>query len=217
MKFSLAIFDLDGTLVDSLADIGDAMNRVLSKRAYPIHTYDAYRFFVGNGIRNLVIRSLPETARSEAEVDSCFAEMLADYGQNYINKTCLYDGIASLLNGLTERNIKMAILSNKADAITQKVYAKLLSNWPFEVVMGASDKFPRKPDPLSALYIAETVGVSSDSVLYIGDTDVDMQTARAAMFTAVGAAWGFRSKLELIDAGAMYTVDKPTDLIPLLT
>ena len=216
MKFKLVIFDLDGTLVDSLEDIGDAMNRVLLGRGYPLHSYNKYRFFVGNGIRNLVIQSLPDAARNESEVDSCFIEMMVDYGQNYINKTHLYDGIALLLDGIVEKGVKMAILSNKADAITQKVYAKLLSKWPFEVVMGANDMFPAKPNPLSALYIAETVGISAESVVYIGDSDVDMHTARAAMFTAVGAAWGFRSKLELIEAGAMYTIDKPTELLSLL-
>ncbi len=216
MKFKLVIFDLDGTLVDSLEDIGDSMNRVLSGRCYSIHSYSEYCFFVGNGIRNLVLQSLPESARDEHEIDSCFAEMVADYGQNYINKTHLYNGIPLLLDKLTERGVKMVILSNKADSITQKVYAKLLSSWPFEVVMGASDVFPRKPDPSSALHIAEAVGVSSDSVLYLGDSDVDMRTACAAKFSAVGAVWGFRSKQELIEAGAMCTIDKPIELISLL-
>ena len=216
MKFKLAVFDLDGTLVDSLEDIGDAMNRVLTERGYPTHPYDSYRFFVGNGIRNLVLQSLPETASDTDEVDRCFNEMIADYGRNYINKTHLYDGIAPLLDELTKRGVKKAILSNKADDITQKVCSELLSGWQFEAVMGASKLFPRKPDPSSALHIAAAVNVSPSSVIYIGDSDVDMQTARAAMFTAVGATWGFRSRLELINAGAMYTIDKPTDLLALL-
>ncbi len=213
MRYKLVIFDLDGTLVDSLEDIGDAMNRVLSERSYPTHSYSEYRFFVGNGIRNLVIQSLPETARNENEVDSCFAEMLADYGQNYANKSHLYDGISSLLDKLVENGVKLAILSNKADSITQKVYDKLLSNWSFGVVMGASDMFPHKPNPASALHIAAAMGVSPDLVLYLGDSDVDMHTAQAAKFLAVGAAWGFRSTIELIDAGAIYTINKPMELL----
>ena len=217
MKFKLAIFDLDGTLVDSLEDIGDAMNRVLLKNGYPLHSYSKYRFFVGNGIRNLVIQSLPEDARNESEVDRCFAGMLADYEQNYVNKTHLYNGVSLLLDALLEKKVKLAILSNKADAITQKVCAKLFSRWHFEVILGANDSFPRKPDPSSALYIAKTVGIPASSVLYLGDSDVDMYTARAAMFTAVGAAWGFRSKLELIDAGAMYTANSPLELLPLFS
>ena len=213
MKYELVIFDLDGTLVDSLEDIGDAMNRVLAANGYPTHTYDSYRFFVGNGIKRLVLQSLPEVARSEKNVDKCFAEMIADYKQNYINKTCLYDGIPLLLDTLIEKGVKLAILSNKADSITQKVYEELLSNWSFKVVMGANDRFPRKPDPSSALHIAETLGVLPEAVCYLGDSNVDMETARAAGFTAVGAVWGFRSKSELVKAGAMFTINKPAELL----
>ncbi|MDR0661687.1 MAG: HAD family hydrolase [Prevotellaceae bacterium] len=216
MECGLAIFDLDGTLVDSLADIGDAMNRVLAEAGYPTHSYDSYRFFVGNGIRNLVIQSLPESSRTDDIVEKCYSRMLADYGQNYINKTHLYSGISQLLDNLTAKNIKLAMLSNKADAITQKVYKELLSKWSFEVVMGASDSFPRKPDPSSALYITKTVGVTPNVACYVGDSNVDMETARAAGFIAIGATWGFRSKSELIEAGAMYTIDKPIELMALL-
>lgn len=216
MKYKLVIFDLDGTLVNSLEDIGDAMNRVLAARGYPSHPYEAYRFFVGNGIKNLVIRSLPESARSEKEISECVERMVADYKQNYISKTRLYDGVASLLDALVEKGVKLAVLSNKADTITQKVCAKLLAGWPFEIVMGASDKFPHKPDPSSALYITSEVGVLPNFVCYLGDSDVDMQTARAAAFTAVGAAWGFRSKPELMEAGAMFTIDTPAELLPIL-
>lgn len=216
MNYKLVIFDLDGTLVDSLEDIGDAMNRVLEKHSYPTHNYDSYRFFVGNGIRNLVIQSLPETARDCDIVDRCFDEMIADYEENYMVKTHLYDGISQMLDALRENDIKLAILSNKADAITQKVYENLLSKWSFNVVIGARDDFPRKPDPSSALYISQKVGVSPNEVCYVGDTVVDMQTARSATFTPVGAAWGFRSKMELIRSGAMYIINSPMDLLPLL-
>lgn len=216
MKYELAIFDLDGTLVDSIEDIADAMNCVLAGLGYPVHPYNSYKYFVGNGIKELVIRSLPEAARAESIVEKCYHEMLAYYGQNYIVKTCLYDGISQLLDTLTQKKVKLAILSNKADYITQKVYARLLSRWSFGVVMGANDRFPRKPDPSSALYIAETMGVVPEAVCYLGDSNVDMQTARAAGFTAVGVTWGFRSKTELVDGGAMYTIDTPMELVELM-
>lgn len=216
MKCELIIFDLDGTLVDSIADIADAMNRVLEEFKYPTHSYESYKLFVGNGIKKLVIRSLPDYAQADDIVEKCLARMLDDYGQNYIKKSSLYDGIPALLDWIVERKIKFSILSNKEDTITQKVCEKLLAKWPFSMMMGATDRFPRKPDPTSALFIAESLGVNPDAVCYLGDSNVDMQTATKAGFTAVGVTWGFRSKQELVEGGAGYTIDKPMELPSLL-
>ena len=213
MNFRAVIFDLDGTLANTLEDIADNMNRVLFQRGFPTHEYDAYRYYVGNGLHNLVIRSLPENARTDAMIALCHDQMIAEYHQNYINKTRLYDGIPELLDDLSSQRIKLAVLSNKADSLTQKICAVLLKNWKFEAVLGAIDRFPRKPDPTSALFISEQMGVEPAYVCYLGDSDVDMKTANAAGFYPVGVGWGFRPKQELVENGAKYIIDHPAELV----
>jgi len=142
----------------------------------------------------------------------CHDRMIAEYHLNYISKTRLYDGIPELLDMLSSQRIKLAVLSNKADPLTQKICAVLLKNWKFEVVLGATDRFPRKPDPASALFVSEQMGVEPVHVCYLGDSDVDMKTAIAAGFYPVGAGWGFRSKQELAENGAKHVIDRPVDL-----
>ncbi len=213
MNYHAVIFDLDGTLADTLEDIADTMNRILSAEGFPVHEYDAYRFYVGNGLRNLVTQCLPKSARTDSIITLCHDRMVADYNLNYINKTRLYDGIPQLLDMLTSHNIKMAVLSNKADPITQKICNVLLKNWNFEMVMGANDRFPRKPDPASALFVSGQMGVMPANICYLGDSDVDMKTAIAAGFFPVGAGWGFRPKEELIESGARRVIESPMDLL----
>ena len=213
MDFRAVIFDLDGTLADTLEDIADNMNQALVATGFPTHEYDAYRFYVGDGLKKLVARCLPENARTDDIITDCHDRMIAGYHLNYINKTHLYHGIPELLNTLLSQNVKMAVLSNKADSLTQKICAILLKNWKFEVILGAGDRFPRKPDPASALYIAEQMGIPPAHICYLGDSDVDMKTAVAAGFYPVGAGWGFRPKKELVENGAQKIIDYPTELL----
>ncbi|MDR3094146.1 MAG: HAD family hydrolase [Bacteroidales bacterium] len=213
MAFKAVIFDLDGTLADTLEDIADTLNRSLAANGFPTHHYDACRFFVGNGLENLVAKSLPEAARTEAVIHACHAQVVADYAQHYINKTRLYDGIPALLDGLSQAGFKMAVLSNKADAITQKICGDLLQRWHFEIILGAGDRFPRKPDPQAALFLAEEMKATPAEVLYLGDSDVDMHTAIAAGFYPVGAGWGFRPVEELLNSGARKIIQHPTELL----
>ncbi|MDR2847983.1 MAG: HAD family hydrolase, partial [Bacteroidales bacterium] len=180
MAFRAVIFDLDGTLADTLEDIADTVNRTLTANGFPTHSYDAYRFMVGNGLKNLVAQSLPEAAGTDAAINACHAQVVADYTQHYINKTQLYEGIPALLDGLTQAGFKMAVLSNKADAITQKKCSTLLQRWHFDAILGANDRFPRKPNPQAALFLAAEMGTAAAEVLYLGDSDVDMRTALAA-------------------------------------
>jgi len=212
MFFRAVIFDLDGTLANTLEDIAANMNSILVQKGFPTHEYEAYRFYVGNGLLNLITRCLPESARTNDIINTCYEQMITDYSLNYINKTRLYDGIPELLDYLTALGIKLAVLSNKADSITQKICAELLSNWKFDVIIGADDRFPRKPDPTSALFIAKELGVNPSDICYLGDSDVDMKTAIAAGFYPVGALWGFRSKEELIENGAKKVIGKPEEL-----
>ena len=213
MNYRAVIFDLDGTLADTLKDIADNMNRALDANGFPTHEYDDYRYFIGDGLRNLVARCLPESARTDAVITACHDRMMAEYHLNYLVKTRLYDGIPELLDKLSSHRIKMAVLSNKADPLTQKICNDLLKDWKFEVVMGANDRFPRKPDPASAWFISEQIGVMPANICFLGDSDVDMKTATAAGLYPVGAGWGFRPKEELVENGAKLVIDHPTDLL----
>jgi len=213
MNFRAIIFDLDGTLADTLEDIADNMNRVLTEMGFHTHGYDAFRFFVGEGLKNLVARCLPENARSDEMITACHDRMIDVYHSNYVNKTHLYYGIPELLDALLTQGIRMAVLSNKADPLTQKICAVLLKQWKFEIVMGATERFPRKPDPASALYIAEQMGVEPYHFCYLGDSDVDMKTAITAGFYPVGVSWGFRPKEELVENGAKRIIHHPIELL----
>jgi len=213
MNFRAIIFDLDGTLADTLEDIADNMNRVLTGMGFPTHEYDAFRFFVGEGLKNLVARCLPEDARTDEMITTCHDRMIEVYHSNYVNKTHLYNGIPELLDALSAQGVKMAVLSNKADPLTQKICAVLLKQWKFKIVMGATERFPRKPNPASALYIAGQMGVEPNHICYLGDSDVDMKTAIAAGFYPVGVSWGFRPKEELVENGAKRIIHHPIELL----
>jgi len=216
MKFKGIIFDLDGTLVNSLGDIADSMNNVLQRYGFPSHELQAYKHFIGNGMKNLVREALPESSKDEELIIRCYGSMMEEYRNNCINKTQPYDGIVELLNELATFKMKLAVFSNKDHELTKKVVKALLPNWNFEVVIGFSAKIPRKPNPLGALLISQQLGIDPENLIYVGDTDVDMQTANSAGTYAVGALWGFRTKEELTSNGAKYLLNHPLELIKML-
>ncbi len=216
MRFEGVIFDLDGTLVNSLEDIADSMNSVLRAYGFPVHDIDAYKGFVGRGMRNLVLRALPEDARDEAQVSKCRDSMLKEYGRNYVNKTRPYDGITDLLDELARRELKMAVFSNKNDDLTKKLVGMLLPERRFTAVIGSGPGMPEKPDPRGLLLISRQLGIDPGSLIYAGDSDVDMETASKVGMCGVGALWGFRTKEELISNGARYVLDHPMDLLRVL-
>ncbi|GHS99929.1 phosphoglycolate phosphatase [Bacteroidia bacterium] len=211
--FSAVLFDLDGTLIDSLYDIAHAMNHTLERFGYPVYPLEDYNYFVGNGLKNLVQKCLPEDKKEKIYVEETLAAMMEEYEQSCIHKTVLYDGIPELLDALTANHYKLAVLSNKADPLTQKIAKQLLSRWKFEIILGANDNFPRKPVPDAALFIANTMQIAPENILYLGDTNIDMQTAHAAGMYPVGVSWGFRPKKELEENGAKFIIDYPTDLL----
>lgn len=216
-KYKAVLFDLDGTLINSLHDIADSMNRVLERKGYQTHDYDAYRYFIGRGLYNLVSRTLPESEKTERNIRNLYQELLQDYEANLLQKTILYRGIPELLDALVSQDIRLAILSNKADNFTKMIAAELLATWPFEVVLGAGENVPRKPDPAGALMVSDALGLKPAEFLYLGDTSTDMQTANAAGMYPVGVTWGFRSREELLENGAKSIIDKPMELMALLS
>lgn len=209
------IFDLDGTLLDTLQDLSDSGNAVLAARGFPTHSIDDYRTFIGTGMENLVRAIFPEGAKPETdeEIAQVLKEYRGFYGENWKNTTVPYPGIPELLDTLTERGIPIGVLSNKAHDFTVKCVDEFLSNWNWDMVLGHRDDHPRKPDPSGAQEIAETVGVAPENCYFIGDSDVDMFTATNAGMHAIGVDWGFRGKDELIAAGAETVLDSPADLL----
>ena len=213
VEFDAVIFDLDGTLADTLEDIADAMNRVLRRRALPVHGYASYRLMIGKGLRNLVGEALPSEMRSEATVAACLEQMMAEYGEHCLDKTHLYDGIAELVGALRAGGVRLAVLSNKADELTRRIVGALFAVGTFEAVVGARPDLPLKPDPAAALLVAGRLGAPPARIAYLGDSGVDMRTATAAGMTAVGVSWGLRGRDELIAGGAHMVLDHPLELI----
>jgi len=211
------LFDLDGTLLNTLDDLADSMNASLKRFGYPQHPVEAYKYFVGDGIMNLVSRALPNRHRDATTINRIALVEREEYARNWSNKTRPYDGISDLLSALQNLGIATCVLSNKPDDFTQTIVKKFLSEWRFAVVRGASKNNPIKPDPSGAIQIALTIGFSPAEFLYVGDSGTDMQTARAAGMYPVGVLWGFRPKEELIAAGAKALIVKPIDLLNLIS
>ncbi len=216
MTYEAVVFDLDGTLLDTLDDLAASINRVLGARGFPEHPVDAYRYFVGSGAYLLVSRALPDEERGDGMIDSCLADFTRDYSENWKVKTHLYDGIAELLDGLAGRSVRTAILSNKPHEFTVLCAREFMPRWEFEIVLGQRDGVPTKPDPAGALEIADRLGLEPCQVLYAGDSSIDMDTAVSAGMFPVGVLWGFRGKDELIEHGATATVENPTQLLDII-
>ncbi len=216
MHFQAAIFDLDGTLLDTLDDLADSGNRVLRSLGLPEHPRDSYRYFVGEGLVRLIERILPPQSRDQVTVARAVEAFRDDYGRNWKNRSRMYDGIAAMLDGLARTGVRLAILSNKPHEFTLACVRDLLPGYPFEPVFGQRPGVPGKPDPAAALEIAAILGFPPAEILYLGDTATDMETAvRAGMF-AVGALWGFRDREELERSGARVVADRPEDVLQLV-
>ena len=213
MQYKAAIFDLDGTLIDSLADLADSANEMLAGYGFPLHTIDEYRYFVGNGSRKLIERCLPEDkAKDKDFVDEALARYKACYDKNLVHKTKCYAGIDEMLTALQEKNIPLGICTNKHQSAADEVCQKLLAKHSFVEIIGDRPGLPRKPDPKKVLAIAAKMGVKPEEVAYFGDTSVDMETAVNAGFLPVGVTWGFRPREELIETGAKVLLDNPMEL-----
>jgi len=216
MKFPAVIFDLDGTLLDTLADIAAAMNAALEKMGFPGHETAAYRYLTGDGVRAMAERSLPAAGSDPSTVESCIREFRSEYARRWGAKTEPYRGVKGLLSNLSRRGIKASVLSNKLDEFTRRAVRDFLPGFEFSLIIGAKPELPPKPDPAGALFIAGELRLLPGRILYLGDTGVDMQTAvRAGMFP-VGALWGFRDEKELRENGAKALIHSPLELLGLI-
>jgi phosphoglycolate phosphatase len=218
LKFYKAIlFDLDGTLLDTLEDLGNSANRVLSEKGFPTHPLDSYRYFAGDGSAMLITRALPEDKRNDDMVRRCLDAFLKDYRRNWNVSTKPYEGIAEMLDSLTAHPIKLAVLSNKPHDFAKLCVNELLNKWRFEAILGQRKNVPHKPDPAGALEAAQILNISPLDFLFLGDSAVDMKTALAAGMYPVGALWGFRPAKELLDSGARTLINEPPEILNLLS
>ena len=218
MQYEAAIFDLDGTLVNSLDDLADSANAVLHRHGFPVHDVEAYRYFVGNGSRKLIERILPaDHAVDEEFVRDFLAEYKEQYAANLLHKTKPYAGIMEMLEELRRRRIPMAVCTNKHQSAAEVIMEALFPRDMFCEIIGDQDGLPRKPDPRKVLHIMENMGVAGDRTLYFGDTSVDMDTARNAGTFAVGVLWGFRPPEELSEHGADILLKHPMELFEKVT
>ena len=212
------IFDLDGTLLDTLNDLAASGNEVLSTRGLSVHSADAYRNFIGHGMVNLVKRIFPpdHQPRDEAEVEQLLAEYRAAYAKRWKDTTTLFPGVEGLLDELAGLQIPIAVLSNKAHDFTLQCVRHFLGNWDWKAVYGVRENAGKKPDPTGALSAAAEMRVTPDRCWFVGDSDVDMLTAQNANMIPVGVSWGFRGVEELRGAGAAEILEHPNDLLQIL-
>ena len=212
---SAFIFDLDGTLLDSLSDLAASSNNALQAMGFSGHEVDAYRYFVGSGIEELGRRALPETVRDEGHIQRFVTLMQQDYEQRWPNTTRPYEGILPLLTHCHERAIPIAVLSNKPHPATTRMVETLFPNIRFVKVLGARPFVPKKPHPQSALEIAQKMACDCSLIGFVGDSNIDMQTAKAAGMIPLGVLWGLRSQEELVLAGAQRLIHHPKELLAL--
>lgn len=214
-RFTHVIFDLDGTLINSLDDIADACNRMLDRHGYPVHEVAAYRYFVGNGAARLVARALPNRLKEQ----DTFAELLDEYNADYLRnnaiKTCPYAGMSEVVERLKREGITIAVLTNKPDDTARPVMERYYPG-VFPIVRGGLPGVPLKPDPAPVLALMEQLGVQGERTLFVGDSNVDIQTAKNAGISACGVLWGFRTRAELEQEGADYIVSQPEELLDVI-
>jgi phosphoglycolate phosphatase len=215
LMIKLCIFDLDGTLIDSLDDLAYCANKVLSDYNFPTHPVAAYQHFVGDGLNVLLRRALGSERYSEELYQEIVKDFQSLYHLHYLDATKPYKEISNLLEALTHANIKTAIFTNKPHEYAIKIVSHLFPQHDFVFVQGQSEAFPKKPDAKAIKFYLEKLHIAAEDCIYIGDSDVDIYTGHHAKMPAVGVAWGFRGEKELWRAGADAVIQKPLDLLNL--
>ena len=207
------LFDLDGTLVNSLFDLGASTNYALEKMGFPTHETEKYKYFVGDGMAKLIERALPESKRDKETIKTTLDIFMEHYRAHYVDETVPYDGILELLDKLT--GVKKAVISNKADEMVIPLTKKLLGD-RFDIVCGKREGYPTKPDPTLTLEIIEKLGVAPHECIFVGDSGMDMAVAKNSGCVALGVLWGFRSEEELLLNGADYIAKKPAEILEII-
>lgn len=209
-----AIFDLDGTIADTLADLADAVNYALDKLGYPVHPYESFNQFVGNGVQKLCYRALPDDKKDETEkLVGLFSEY---YNEHFLDKTVLYKGMSETIHKLKSSGIRLAVATNKPQDFARKIVDALLPDVEFISVLGGCSERPKKPDTAIIREILERPPIEDNQVFMIGDSNVDIQTAKNSGIISIGCIWGFRGREELESEGADYIAETPGDIAKII-
>ncbi len=209
------LFDLDGTLINSLDDLADSVNHTLCEYGFPTHETEEYKYFIGNGMRNLIERTLPEEYRNTETHEKVLADFMAYYKEHSLIKTAPYKDIPELLDALRQRGIASAIITNKADAAAQRI-AKHFFGSKIDRVYGQREGIPTKPDPMLINMVLKDMGLKKEECLFVGDSGMDMLAGVNSGTTPVGVTWGFRTAEELKENGAQRLIDEPLELLNLV-
>lgn len=207
------IFDLDGTLLDTLEDLADAANATLARFGFPVHATDAYRYFVGEGLTTLIERILPAENRSQQEIAACMDTFLQVYGQSWDLRSRPYAGVMEMLQQLRLAGLKLGVLSNKPHAFTQLCVQRFFGADAFDFVYGQREGVPKKPDPTGAREIAALMQLDPQQILYVGDSGTDMLTGNGAGMFTMGVLWGFRERRELEENKAGKIISHPMEIV----
>jgi phosphoglycolate phosphatase len=211
------IFDLDGTLLNTLVDLAGSCNLALKKFSFPTHPVDDYRYFIGQGVRELARKMLPKDLQNNDEwIDLIIKTQTSFYSKNYMNRTALYPYAKSTLKKLNSMNINLFVFSNKLDNFTKKMVQETLPEIKFVDVVGLSDKYPRKPDPAAIVASFKKHKITMNDVMFVGDSKVDCDTAKNLKIKMIGCNYGFRGKAELVANGATYTVDNLKQILDIV-
>ncbi len=212
MLFKGLIFDLDGTLLDSLEDLANAGNSVLKGNGLKTHPIKSYQYFVGNGLQKLIERIAPQYQNNHHKIVELMAEFKQIYSNSWKEKSRLYAGIPELIRVLKERGAQLAVFSNKPHDFTQLIIDEFFEKSMFSIVRGQKERVAKKPDPTGVFLICESLGLAVDDVAFVGDSATDIQTAKNAGMKSIGVEWGFRDRQELQENGADWIVGQPKDI-----
>ena len=214
MGYDAVVFDLDGTLLDTLEDLRRSVNHALRLHGFPERTYEEIRTFVGNGVRNLMLKAVPG-GDAEPAFEAVFADFRSHYAVHWRELTAPYEGVVPLIEELHRRGLKLAVVSNKSDAEVKNLCTEFFGE-KMACVRGEVPGVPRKPEPDSVFLALEALGVPRESALYVGDSEVDVRTARNAGLACAAVTWGFRTREELKEAGAETFIDTPAELLEMI-
>lgn len=214
-RYKGVIFDLDGTLIDTIEDISDSVNEVLTIYGYPNHSYEDFKLKVGKGFKDLIKKSFPKDA-DEKIIENGVSLFVESYNKNYQNKTKPYEDVEEVLKELHKMGIKIGVNSNKRNDYTNQLITKCFNVIPFVAILGEREGIPKKPDPMSALEIAKLMNLNPSEILYIGDTKTDISTSKNAGMDSIGVLWGFRSFEELESHGATYIISNAMEILDIV-
>lgn len=217
MKWKGVVFDLDGTLLDTLEDLAAASNATLDYFGFPAHPVDAYRYFVGDGLKTLMQRIVPAASSTDEELTTYMKRFAEIYSRNWNEHSAPYDGVVEMVSSLSAAGLQLAVLSNKPHDFTRICVESFFPENPFAFVFGQREGVAKKPDPAGALEIADKMGLTPDEILYVGDTATDMQTGNRAGMKTIGVLWGFRDRQELEENKAWKIAATPAEVVSYAT